>query len=50
VARYVDKMLTLFPFEVPFYTAAGVDAEYVGHPLLDHLPPAGPASRAHRWD
>jgi lipid-A-disaccharide synthase len=37
VARYVDKMLTLFPFEVPFYTAAGVDAEYVGHPLLDHL-------------
>ena len=37
IARYVDKMLTLFPFEVPFYTAAGVDAEYVGHPLLDHL-------------
>ncbi len=37
VARYVDKMLTLFPFEVPFYTTAGVDAEYVGHPLLDHL-------------
>ena len=37
VARYVDKMLTLFPFEVPFYTAAGVNAEYVGHPLLDHL-------------
>ena len=37
VARYVDKMLTLFPFEVPLYTAAGVDAEYVGHPLLDHL-------------
>jgi len=37
VARSVDKMLTLFPFEVPFYTAAGVNAEYVGHPLLDHL-------------
>ena len=37
MARSVDKMLTLFPFEVPFYTAAGVDAEYVGHPLLDHL-------------
>lgn len=37
VARRVDKMLTLFPFEVPFYTAAGVDAEYVGHPLLDRL-------------
>jgi len=37
VARYVDKMLTLFPFEVPLYTAAGVDAECVGHPLLDHM-------------
>ena len=37
VARRVDKMLTLFPFEVPFYTAAGVDAEYVGHPFLDCL-------------
>jgi lipid-A-disaccharide synthase len=37
MAHSVDKMLTLFPFEVPFYTAAGVDAEYVGHPLLDHL-------------
>jgi lipid-A-disaccharide synthase len=48
VARYVDKMLTLFPFEVPFYTAAGVDAEYVGHPLLDRLPylPA-PTQAAH---
>ena len=31
-------MLTLFPFEVPFYAAAGVDAEYVGHPFLDCLP------------
>ena len=37
VARRVDKMLTLFPFEVPFYAAAGVDAEYVGHPFLDCL-------------
>jgi lipid-A-disaccharide synthase len=49
VARYVDKMLTLFPFEVPFYTAAGVDAEYVGHPLLDrlhHLPAPTQAARS----
>ena len=38
VARRVEKMLTLFPFEVPFYAAAGVDAEYVGHPFLDRLP------------
>ncbi len=48
VARYVDKMLTLFPFEVPCYTAAGVDAEYVGHPLLDrvhHLPAPAQAAQ-----
>lgn len=37
IARYVDHMLTLFPFEVPFYTKAGVRATYVGHPLLDQL-------------
>lgn len=37
LARRIDKMLTLFPFEVPLYTAAGVDAEYVGHPLLERL-------------
>jgi lipid-A-disaccharide synthase len=37
IARRVDKMLTLFPFEVPFYTAVGLDAECVGHPFVDRL-------------
>lgn len=37
IARRVDHMLTLFPFEVPFYTNAGVDATYVGHPLVDRV-------------
>ena len=37
IARRVDTMLTLFPFEVPFYTAAGLAAECVGHPLVDRL-------------
>ncbi len=37
IARRMEKMLTLFPFEVPLYTAAGVAAEYVGHPLIDRL-------------
>jgi lipid-A-disaccharide synthase len=48
VARRVDKMLTLFPFEVPFYTAAGLEACYVGHPLVDRvqaLPRAEVATR-----
>ena len=48
VARRVDKMLTLFPFEVPFYAAAGVDAEYVGHPFLDCLPGLPGRSQAAR--
>lgn len=37
IARSVDSMLTLFPFEVPLYTAAGVEATYVGHPIVDRL-------------
>ena len=37
IARSVDTMLTLFPFEVPLYTAAGVEAAYVGHPVVDRL-------------
>ncbi|WP_179131391.1 lipid-A-disaccharide synthase [Candidatus Entotheonella palauensis] len=37
IRRRVDHMLTLFPFEVPFYTQAGVKATYVGHPLVDRV-------------
>lgn len=35
IARWVRKMVVFFPFEVPLYQAAGVDVEWVGHPLLD---------------
>ena len=35
IARVVDKMLVVFPFEVPFYEKVSVDVEYVGHPLVD---------------
>ena len=31
----VDKMLVVFPFEVDLYQKEGVDAEFVGHPLLE---------------
>jgi len=40
IARLVKKMVVLFPFEVPLYEAAGVDVEWVGHPLLDTVRPA----------
>lgn len=33
IARLVDKMLVVFPFEVDIYKKAGLDVEYVGHPL-----------------
>lgn len=37
LARYVDKMLVIFPFEESIYRAVGMDCVYVGHPLLDHV-------------
>lgn len=37
IARYVDKMLVILPFEEPFYQEHGVNAVFVGHPLLDEL-------------
>ncbi|HEX3996064.1 MAG TPA: lipid-A-disaccharide synthase, partial [Acetobacteraceae bacterium] len=39
VQRYVDRMLTIFPFEERFYHDHGVDAEFVGHPLAELGPP-----------
>jgi lipid-A-disaccharide synthase len=40
IAQWVKKMVVLFPFEVPLYEAAGVNVEWVGHPLLDIVKPA----------
>jgi len=40
IAKRVRKMVVLFPFEVPLYQAAGVDVEWVGHPLLDIVRPS----------
>jgi len=38
IARIVDKMLVLFPFEVEFYRRHGVEVVHVGHPLVDEVP------------
>ncbi|MFH1856612.1 MAG: lipid-A-disaccharide synthase [Candidatus Omnitrophota bacterium] len=35
IRRLVDKMLVVFKFEEDFYKQAGVNAQFVGHPLLD---------------
>lgn len=34
----VDRMLCILPFEEAFYKERGVDARYVGNPLLDGIP------------
>ena len=39
VARAVDKVLCIFPFEEKFYEAHDVAAEFVGHPLADNIDP-----------
>lgn len=38
IARAVDLMLTLFPFEAAFYREHAVPVEFVGHPLADQYP------------
>jgi lipid-A-disaccharide synthase len=38
IAKLVDRMLVLFPFEVDFYRRFGVDVVHVGHPLVDEVP------------
>lgn len=37
IAKYVDKMLVIFPFEVDVYRGTGLDVEFVGHPLPEIL-------------
>ncbi|HQV30925.1 MAG TPA: lipid-A-disaccharide synthase [Calditrichia bacterium] len=39
VRRYVDLMLVLFRFEKDFYAGHGIEAAFVGHPLVDQIRP-----------
>jgi lipid-A-disaccharide synthase len=45
IRRTVDLALCILPFEQAFFTAAGVRAEYVGHPLVDLVRPSAPAAQ-----
>ena|SRR3989338_2072029 len=40
IKKFIDKMLVIFKFEQDFYKKFGIDAEFVGHPLLDIVQPA----------
>jgi lipid-A-disaccharide synthase len=37
ISRDVDKLLVILPFEQAFFRTYGIEAEFVGHPLLDEL-------------
>lgn len=43
IARDVDRMLCILPFEERFYEAEGVPAKYVGSPVLEQVPEPAPA-------
>lgn len=34
---YVDRLIVILPFEKPYYADHGLEVDYVGHPLLDHI-------------
>ncbi len=44
----VDRFAVIFPFEAPFFRSLGLNAEYVGHPLMDG--PARPSKAQARHD
>src|SRR5690348_8103402 len=46
IARSVDRILVMYPFEEPLYKAAGVPVTYVGHPLADVIPLEPPKEEA----
>ncbi len=37
MARLLDEMLCIFPFEKPIFEEAGLKTTFVGHPLVDEL-------------
>ncbi|MEA3328811.1 MAG: lipid-A-disaccharide synthase [Candidatus Omnitrophota bacterium] len=39
ISELVDKMLVVFEFEKEFYKQHGINAAFVGHPLLDTIKP-----------
>ena len=39
MARWVDRLAVVFPFEEPLFREAGVETTFVGHPLMDELEP-----------
>lgn len=49
VAKIVDKVAAIFPFEYDVYHEAGADTVFVGHPLVDIVKPSLPKEEAERF-
>lgn len=49
VAKIVDKVACIFPFEYDVYKDAGAPVEFVGHPLLDIVHPEMERNEAEKW-
>lgn len=46
--KLVDHIAVILPFEEAFYRAHGVPVTFVGHPLLEDLPPLRPVAEPQR--
>ena len=49
VAKIVDKVACIFPFEYDVYKEAGAPVEFVGHPLVDIVHPEMDRREAEAW-
>jgi lipid-A-disaccharide synthase len=45
IAREVDRILALLPFEAPFFEKAGIPVDFVGHSILESGADRGDAAR-----
>lgn len=35
--QYIDRLYIVFPFEIPYFESKGIDAVYLGNPLVDSI-------------
>ena len=40
ISRFVDRLLVILPFEETLFRQAGIQCDFVGHPLLDAVAPS----------
>lgn len=48
MARHIDQVLALFPFEPPYMQAAGMECDFVGHPVVTDVQATPDEAKAFR--